>query len=48
MSYDKATGIDPDYEDAWFNKGLAYQELGKEDKAQYCFNIADSLKNDRN
>jgi tetratricopeptide (TPR) repeat protein len=38
--YDKAIEIDPNYDKAWYNKGLALSYLGKHNEAIKCYNKA--------
>ena len=35
-SYDKALRIDPDYADAWFNKGMILKKMGRSKEATEC------------
>ena len=44
--YDKAIRLDPRYADAYFNRGLAYAELGQYERAIQDYNDAIRLKPD--
>jgi len=35
-SYDKALQIDPNYADAWFNKGMILKKMGQTQEAMRC------------
>jgi tetratricopeptide (TPR) repeat protein len=36
-AFERATGIDPDYADAWYNKGIALGKLGRLEEALTAF-----------
>jgi len=42
--YNKALLLDPNYVDAWNNKGFALQSLGKSEEAQMCYKSAEDAK----
>jgi len=42
MCYDKALKIDPNYEDAWCNKGIILREMGRYKDAIEC--LVEALK----
>ena len=42
--FDKSIELKPDYAEAWYNKGFALADLGKEKEAQECFTKYDELK----
>lgn len=41
--YEKATKINPEFKDAWYKKGVAFERLGKSLEAKKCFEIAKEL-----
>ncbi len=36
--YDRALALDDNYRDAWYNKGVAFDILGRYEEAQRCYN----------
>ena len=40
ISYDKATKINPNDASAWYNKGIALDNLGRYEEAIECFDEA--------
>jgi tetratricopeptide (TPR) repeat protein len=40
QAYDKATEIDPEYKEAWYNKGIALADQGKYDDAIKAYDKA--------
>jgi len=42
--YNKALALDPNYVDAWNNKGFALRSLGKEEESQSCYKSAEEAK----
>ncbi len=41
--YDKAIENDPNYADAWFNKAMTLEDLGRSEEAEKCFFKAEEL-----
>ena len=38
VAYDKAIEIDPEFAEAWYNKGITLDKLGKHEEAVVCYN----------
>jgi hypothetical protein len=43
--YDQALQLDPDNYKIWYNKGIVLKRMGDIEKAKYCLNHAEELKN---
>ena len=44
--FDKICKLKPDYEEAWYNKGVTLGKLGKPDEVIICYNEVIKLKPD--
>jgi len=44
ISYDKAIAVNPDFADAWYNRGIALEKLGRYSEADTSFEKGERIQ----